>query len=57
MITAIMPRKSPSPAYVLGVGLTKFLKPRSKVDYTELGFEVDLPFTSLVLHSPAITEP
>jgi sterol carrier protein 2 len=32
--------KSPtSPAYVLGVGMTKFIKPRGKVDYTELGFE------------------
>ncbi|PYH41838.1 putative sterol carrier protein [Aspergillus saccharolyticus JOP 1030-1] len=27
------------PAYVLGVGMTKFLKPRGKVDYQELGFE------------------
>lgn len=26
-------------AYVLGVGMTKFIKPRGKVDYTELGFE------------------
>ncbi|KAF2399040.1 putative Non-specific lipid-transfer protein [Trichodelitschia bisporula] len=25
--------------YVLGVGMTKFIKPRGKVDYTELGFE------------------
>ncbi|RVX71891.1 hypothetical protein B0A52_04290 [Exophiala mesophila] len=33
-----MPRK-PAPAYVLGVGMTKFIKPRGKVDYTELGFE------------------
>jgi len=33
-----MPRK-PEPAYVLGVGMTKFIKPRGKVDYTELGFE------------------
>ena len=41
MITAIMPRKPPAPAYVIGVGLTKFIKPRGKVDYTELGFEVD----------------
>lgn len=32
--------KSPSkPVYVLGVGMTKFIKPRGKVDYTELGFE------------------
>lgn len=27
------------PAYVLGVGMTKFVKPRGKVAYTELGFE------------------
>lgn len=27
------------PCYVLGVGMTKFIKPRGKVDYTELGFE------------------
>ncbi|MCJ1292663.1 hypothetical protein MMC34_004216 [Xylographa carneopallida] len=27
------------PAYILGVGLTKFLKPRGKVEYTELGFD------------------
>ncbi|KAL6244627.1 hypothetical protein RBB50_008155 [Rhinocladiella similis] len=33
-----MPRK-PAPAYVLGVGMTKFIKPRGKVDYHELGFE------------------
>ncbi|UPL00706.1 hypothetical protein LCI18_011640 [Fusarium solani-melongenae] len=33
-----MPSKK-SPAYVLGVGMTKFIKPRGKVDYTELGFE------------------
>ncbi|KAM5345761.1 hypothetical protein ACJ41O_011622 [Fusarium nematophilum] len=31
------PKKSA--AYVLGVGMTKFIKPRGKVDYTELGFE------------------
>lgn len=29
----------PQPVYVLGVGMTKFIKPRGKVDYTELGFE------------------
>jgi sterol carrier protein 2 len=29
----------PNPVYVLGVGMTKFIKPRGKVDYTELGFE------------------
>ncbi|RYN22829.1 Non-specific lipid-transfer protein [Alternaria arborescens] len=27
------------PVYVLGVGMTKFIKPRGKVDYPELGFE------------------
>jgi len=34
-----MVKKSAAPAYVLGVGMTKFIKPRGKVDYTELGFE------------------
>lgn len=34
-----MPTKQAGPAYVLGVGMTKFIKPRGKVDYTELGFE------------------
>ncbi|KAK5046036.1 hypothetical protein LTR84_008823 [Exophiala bonariae] len=29
-------------AYVLGVGLTKFVKPRGLVDYTELGFEAGI---------------
>lgn len=34
------PRKQPrQPTYVLGVGMTKFIKPRGKVDYTELGYE------------------
>lgn len=28
-----------SAAFVLGVGLTKFIKPRNQVDYPELGFE------------------
>lgn len=32
----------PSPAYILGVGLTKFVKPRGKIDYTELGFEAGI---------------
>lgn len=27
------------PVYVLGVGLTKFIKPRGQVDYPEMGFE------------------
>lgn len=30
------------PCYVLGVGMTKFIKPRGKVDYTELGFEAGI---------------
>ena len=34
-----MVKRAPSPSYVLGVGMTKFIKPRGKVDYTELGFE------------------
>jgi sterol carrier protein 2 len=32
-------RLNTQPCYVLGVGMTKFIKPRGKVDYTELGFE------------------
>ncbi|TDZ25548.1 Non-specific lipid-transfer protein [Colletotrichum sidae] len=32
-------KREKAPAYVLGVGMTKFIKPRGKVDYTELGFE------------------
>ena len=35
-----MGKRQKEPAYVLGVGMTKFIKPRGKVDYTELGFEV-----------------
>jgi sterol carrier protein 2 len=27
------------PVYVVGVGLTKFIKPRGQVDYPDLGFE------------------
>ncbi|PSR85542.1 nonspecific lipid-transfer protein, mitochondrial precursor [Coniella lustricola] len=34
-----MAPKPKAPCYVLGVGMTKFIKPRGKVDYTELGFE------------------
>ncbi|KAI2622824.1 thiolase-like protein [Xylaria nigripes] len=34
-----MPAKQKQPVYVLGVGMTKFVKPRGKIDYTELGFE------------------
>ncbi|KAF2086053.1 thiolase-like protein [Saccharata proteae CBS 121410] len=38
-----MPNKKPSePCYVLGVGMTKFIKPRGKVDYHELGFEAGI---------------
>ncbi|GKT56753.1 nonspecific lipid-transfer protein [Colletotrichum tofieldiae] len=32
-------KREKAPCYVLGVGMTKFIKPRGKVDYTELGFE------------------
>ncbi|KAK3065546.1 hypothetical protein LTS18_000023 [Coniosporium uncinatum] len=32
-------KKGSEACYVLGVGMTKFIKPRGKVDYTELGFE------------------
>ncbi|KAL6243074.1 hypothetical protein RBB50_010174 [Rhinocladiella similis] len=34
-----MKQRTRAPAYILGVGLTKFLKPRGQVEYTELGFE------------------
>jgi sterol carrier protein 2 len=34
-----MVKKPQENVYVLGVGMTKFIKPRGKVDYTELGFE------------------
>lgn len=34
-----MGKRQTGPAYVLGVGMTKFIKPRGKVDYHELGFE------------------
>jgi sterol carrier protein 2 len=37
-----MPPKPKQPCYVLGVGLTKFIKPRGKVDYTELGYEAGI---------------
>jgi sterol carrier protein 2 len=37
-----MPSKQKSPVYVLGVGMTKFIKPRGKVDYTELGYEAGI---------------
>lgn len=35
-------QKKMEPVYVLGVGMTKFIKPRGKVDYTELGFEAGI---------------
>ena len=34
--------KQKSPVYVLGVGMTKIIKPRGKVDYTEIGFEAGI---------------
>ncbi|EDN05331.1 nonspecific lipid-transfer protein [Histoplasma capsulatum] len=34
-----MAKNQIGPTYVLGVGMTKFIKPRGKVDYHELGFE------------------
>lgn len=37
-----MGKRPAAPAYVLGVGMTKFIKPRGKVDYTELGFEAGI---------------
>jgi sterol carrier protein 2 len=37
-----MAPKPIAPVYVLGVGMTKFIKPRGKVDYTELGFEAGI---------------
>jgi sterol carrier protein 2 len=39
-----MPQQNPKsrPAYVLGVGMTKFLKPRGRVDYPELGYEAGI---------------
>ncbi|KAL8662183.1 MAG: hypothetical protein Q9202_004939 [Teloschistes flavicans] len=44
-----MPTETPNPpppppqnAYILGVGLTKFLKPRGQVDYTALGYEAGI---------------
>ena len=37
-----MPRKQRRPAYVLGVGLTKFVKPRGAIEYTELGLEAGI---------------
>ncbi|KAJ5718142.1 Non-specific lipid-transfer protein [Penicillium malachiteum] len=37
-----MGKKQPGPAYILGVGMTKFIKPRGKVDYNELGYEAGI---------------
>ncbi|KAI9712620.1 MAG: hypothetical protein M1812_006800 [Candelaria pacifica] len=37
-----MSTSSPTPVYILGVGLTKFTKPSPKTDYTELGYEAGL---------------
>jgi sterol carrier protein 2 len=37
-----MVKKQVSNAYVLGVGMTKFIKPRGKVDYHELGYEAGI---------------
>jgi len=34
-----MAPKPSAPVYVLGVGMTKFVKPRGQIEYTELGFE------------------
>ncbi|MCJ1448878.1 MAG: hypothetical protein MMC23_009397 [Stictis urceolatum] len=36
------PTQQSPKAYVLGVGMTKFIKPRGKVDYTELGYEAGI---------------
>lgn len=33
---------SPQSCYVLGVGMTKFVKPRGKIEYTELGYEAGI---------------
>ncbi|CAZ81060.1 unnamed protein product [Tuber melanosporum] len=33
---------SGSPVYVLGVGMTKFIKPRGQVDYPEMGYEAGI---------------
>ncbi|KAJ5113509.1 non-specific lipid-transfer protein [Penicillium angulare] len=37
-----MGKKQAGPAYILGVGMTKFIKPRGKVDYNELGYEAGI---------------
>lgn len=39
-----MPRRTApkQPCYVLGVGMTRFIKPRNKADYNELGYEAGI---------------
>ena len=37
-----MVRKGTIPAYVVGVGLTKFIKPRGERDYPEMGYEAGI---------------
>lgn len=41
-VLSTMPHPSKGPACVLGVGVTKFVKPRGKIEYTELGFEAGI---------------
>ena len=40
--SSTQPARGQSKAYVLGVGMTKFIKPRGKVEYTELGYEAGI---------------
>lgn len=35
-------KKPQGKCYVLGVGMTKFVKPRGKIDYSELGYEAGI---------------
>jgi len=44
-----MAKISNDPCYVLGVEMTEFIKPRRKIDYTELGYEADIK-ASLDVH-------
>ncbi|KAH6668277.1 nonspecific lipid-transfer protein, mitochondrial precursor [Halenospora varia] len=37
-----MGKSATRPCYVLGVGMTKFIKPRGKVDYQEIGYEAGI---------------
>ena len=46
-----MAKKTKSPAYILGVGMTKFVKPRGQVDYHELGYEV-ISLTDIIQFLP-----